>query len=120
MTTSQSLAWAAGLYEGEGTVSVSRLSTGRKQFYMRIEMTDEDVLLRFKDAVACGAVRALPPRTDPKRLHHKPTFMWQVGGRDDVRQLLAAFTPWLGSRRLQQAMKVLSEMDEYEAAKASV
>lgn len=52
-------AWAAGLFEGEGS-AVCRPSSYRSkgiQRRLQISMSDEDVLLRFRDVVGAGGVR---------------------------------------------------------------
>jgi len=41
------IAWAAGLFEGEGTLNVYRRSSGKLQVQVRLGMTDRDVVERF-------------------------------------------------------------------------
>lgn len=43
---SEQVAWAAGLYEGEGNIY---LDHRRRTVNMRIQMTDEDVVRRMQD-----------------------------------------------------------------------
>ena len=43
------IAWAAGLFEGEGTITQSG---GR--LYVRLKMTDESIVLRFAEIARFG------------------------------------------------------------------
>jgi hypothetical protein len=86
------LAWAAGLFEGEGWIGPKGARAG-----MSLSMTDEDVVERFAAVVECGTVSGPWVRTGhPER---KPMFSWQASGRADVARLLDLFLPWMGVRR---------------------
>ena len=65
------LAWAAGLFEGEGSISAS---SGRLD--VRVKMTDEPVVRRFAEVMDCGTVYGpynYEYRDGSKR---KPHWVW--------------------------------------------
>lgn len=95
-------AWAAGLFEGEGYVSVQRTARGRPKVRVAINMTDRDVLERFARIMG-GHV--LGPYDRGGR---KPMFTWQRGGFDVLRDAFARFEPYLGERRTARFREVLA------------
>jgi len=92
------IAWAAGLFEGEGNCRIG--TRGRPVVQLR--MTDEDVVRRFADAVGCGNVKQYPGYHG-----NQPTWAWYVTSKDNVLQVLGALWPYLGERRLEQATEVI-------------
>ena len=101
-------AWAAGLFEGEGSVSpVNHNHNGRSYRYIRLtmQMTDEDVLRRFA-AVMGGRVTGphsrgpLGPSSAVPDVGARPyKDYWSWALRGDIRPAVAAMWPWLGERR---------------------
>lgn len=81
-------AWAAGLFEGEG--SVVPVKGGVR---LQLKMTDEDVVRRFC-AIVGGTVYG-PYSYDDIR---KPAWAWTSDGADPQR-IAEGFWPWLGVRR---------------------
>ncbi len=102
------IAWAAGLFEGEGCITTFEQSHNALPLIrLQIIMTDRDVLERFCLIVNCGRV------SDERRFgreHYKPTYVWQIGNRFDVERILLAFKPWLCQRRGAKADLVLAEI----------
>jgi len=96
--TSQEIAWAAGLFEGEGSSYKTR--TG-----VRIELSscDEDVVDEFARIMNCGTIskRERPP--------YKPHWRWYTNKRDDVIEILTFLLPYLGKRRTENAQAVLEK-----------
>jgi hypothetical protein len=103
---STEVAWAAGLFDGEGSVSVS--GTGTRPSYpqpsMEVPQSGEhgipDALVRFRDAIGYGSITGPhPPRSPWGRL---PGYRWELGGHLAVEGVAAKLWPWLGSvKRLQ-------------------
>lgn len=95
------IAWLAGLFEGEGCISVKpnavRLVVG---------MTDEDVVRRCRDVTGAGTLRW---RT-PSQPGWKPQLIWSVGHRRDVSRLLLAMAPLLGERRRSKALQAAEKL----------
>lgn len=99
MARSTDIAWAAGLFEGEGCTFVGK--TNNRQPRVSIEMTDEDVVRRFAHIVGRGNVRAYD------RGLNKATWQWSVQSGDDVRVVLGMLWPYFGDRRRAKATEVL-------------
>jgi hypothetical protein len=105
MPTDIDIAWAAGLFEGEGCFTASRNSSGRyPAFVCCLGMTDEDVVLRFAAVVGCGTVREHGDR----RSNRKTRFDWSVSGLAayEVAEMLL---PYLGHRRRQVALALMEQ-----------
>lgn len=94
-------AWMAGLFEGEGSISISK----KKGYcYLQLVSTDEDVLYKFARLADCKNKITYCPR----RPHQtKDAWKWQVGNRQDVTRLLTEMMPFFGDRRTAKANEVL-------------
>ena len=88
-TASEELAWAAGIFEGEGTI----VANGRT-FRLVVKMTDRDVVEHFA-AVMGGRVLGPYDAHDGVR---KPAYVWMAHG---VAAVYAGHRlyPWLHARR---------------------
>lgn len=93
------IAWAAGLFEGEGCIHIGARNAG-----LMLRTTDHDVLVKFHRIVECGNIRGPLPVAEP---HHKPSWDWRAGSQADREAVLAAFLPWLGARRRERAQQML-------------
>lgn len=111
MAKATNLAWAAGLFEGEGSCHIGR--TAHRQPCVSLGMTDQDVVARFVDIVGVGHVRSYPSRSE----NRKGVFRWSVQGADEVSAVLSAILPWLGVRRRARALEVLARAEEIIAAR---
>ena len=112
----EELAWAAGLFEGEGCfASWRKQRKGRPEGqYHRmarasITMADEDILQAFQRIIRVGAIY-LTKRADPKRIHHKQLWTWTTGSLQGVQHTAASLWAWLGPRRRLQASEALQTM----------
>jgi hypothetical protein len=101
--TPQFLAWAAGLFEGEGCFhAAARPGTNKITLKVTIAMSDADVIDRFAAIVGFGVHG---PRWS--RPEEKPMFEWRVQNFERVQALIAMLWPWLGERRRARAIEVL-------------
>jgi hypothetical protein len=105
MPSENEVAWAAGLFEGEGCITMFQQKHHQQpQLRLSVQMTDRDVVERFCSIVECESVspekRLRPPR--------KPVHVWQISNRRDVERLLLMFMPWLGERRRMRADEALT------------
>lgn len=100
------LAWAAGLFEGEGSFGL-RNNAGETYKYLtlQINMTDEDVLEKFYNIFQVGTFR---PWTPPSHAGRKPQWRWRVSGKD-AEAVAWALAPHLGKRRLARFAELLIE-----------
>lgn len=109
MKSEAEIAWAAGLFEGEGHISLMR-QRRRKDGTVTVSLligmvsTDHDVVTRFHGIVECGNVSTRDPKGG-----HKRQWVWQAAAVDDVQRVLRMFAPWFCSRRAARAQEVLAE-----------
>jgi hypothetical protein len=100
------LAWAAGIFEGEGWIGSSRQSRGSGwSISAHINMTDRDVLDRFCDVVGMGKVTTYPPKNG-----YKPVSRWGVCSFEEVQYLVCLIWEWLGERRRSQIFTALLQI----------
>lgn len=105
--TRENLAWCAGIVEGEGYIGVRRTGTkGSLSLVVSIEMSDQDVILRFAKYIGMGTVAGPFRRNSPA--HHKPTWTYGVYGYQAY-GLLIAILPWLCQRRQAKALSGIKE-----------
>lgn len=103
----EEIAWAAGLFEGEGCFSSKRSqNTARRYPNACLSMTDEDVVRKFFHIVRTGAVYGPVVRKNKK---WKPQWKWSVSRYEDVAEIGKLFLPWLGWRRQQQLKDTLQK-----------
>lgn len=112
------LAWAAGLFEGEGCINLAfkrgaRRVRSRPNPRLVMKMTDEDVVRRFAAVVGHGNVTGPHKRKNPK---HKPTWNWSWCGVGACRWASKHFGPYLGTRRLEKLNEVIKQEAEYPYA----
>lgn len=90
-------AWAAGLFEGEGSVinAAGRLS---------VKMTDEDVVRRLHSIVGGRVYGPYSYDTQVDGSVRKPAWMWVSDGADPG-AILRRWWPWLGARRRERAIE---------------
>src|SRR5258708_6858023 len=91
------IAWAAGVFEGEGSIIV-RPAGGKRpglQRRLQVPMTDADVLHRFRDVVGAGRIYGPIQRED----NYKPVYVWVCSRWADIERILRAFRPYLLERR---------------------
>lgn len=98
MATDVQIAWAAGLFEGEGSCFVG---SGQRQPIVSLVTTDQDIAERFATIIGIGNVYSYdrPP--------NKRYWRWSVQSRDDVLRVLGILFPLLGERRQQAASEVI-------------
>lgn len=96
------LGMLVGLFEGEGFFCSVRPRPGKA--VAGVEMTDEDVILRFAKLIGCGHVN--------KRLTvhegHKQSWEWRTSARDTVIAVGKLLRPRLGVRRQGQIDAVMA------------
>jgi hypothetical protein len=101
VASAEEIAWAAGLFEGEGTISHVWRRRESPDLQIALKMTDEDVVRRFDEIVDRGKVYGpyLPLSHGDRR---KPFWHWVALGDagHDVLDLIGA---WLCTRRIEQA-----------------
>lgn len=106
----ENAAWAAGLFDGEGYVGLSRNHAYRRQVSLSMGMVDRDLVERFCVAVGVGRVSVGRLRSSGR-----PFYTWRVGSFEGAQHVLASLWPWLGERRRARVAEVLGAVREAEA-----
>lgn len=101
----ESLAWAAGYFDGDGCFTVTEQVDGARGVWIKAVLhgTDRELVERFARTVGVGRVRAVRGATDRR----KPVWGWQVASYEGVQAVGALLWTWLGSYRRDQLAKVL-------------
>lgn len=110
---SEWLAWAAGLFEGEGYL----IKSGPGTFTVGLTSTDYDVLLRFQVVMQCGKIRDKKPSTN--RFGKKPQFTWLCAGAN-AEHVYLSLRPWLCSRRQARGDELMAEREAYKIVRATL
>jgi hypothetical protein len=102
---STELAWAAGFFDGEGTISqTSAKGTRRRYLILRIGHVDPRPLRRLVDAIGVGHVRG-PYQHKKGNGRWSDYYVWQLGGTR-AEAAFAAIRPWLLLPKLEQYGRV--------------
>lgn len=101
-TEREQLAWAAGLFEGEGCFNTFHRPKGTWSVQARLAMTDGDVVHRFAAIIGAGQVHG--PRQ--RRPNEQPLYEWYVQAAPDVLTVIRLLSPWLGIRRSAKAAEI--------------
>ncbi len=96
------IAWAAGLFEGEGCIGY-----WSRKCSATLVTTDRDVLDRFVAVVGLGAIEKNPRLSRVGSFAKKPQWVWRASGFEDTQAIVAAFWRWLGRRRRDKCEDVL-------------
>jgi hypothetical protein len=93
------MAWAAGLFEGEGCFYVNRRRRDERYCapIAALAMSDKDVVVRFCKIIGCGSIRM--ERRTQRASHHKALWRWQAHKTDDILLLEEKLVPLLSRRR---------------------
>lgn len=101
MRTREELAWAAGLFEGDGSVTI----TGWDSPTLFVDQSgDPEVLHRFAEALGLGVVHGPYPGATANR---QPRWQFRVSGFEATQAVAAMLWPWLGRVKKLQVRRVL-------------
>jgi hypothetical protein len=105
-------AWAAGLFEGEGSTELhARHSADRTFFDLRSrvsqcgDLTVPAVLTRFQRVVGCGWIEG--PTSGEG---YENAYKWAAGAADTL-NVLRLIWPWLGTVKRVQAIDAIASLD---------
>jgi hypothetical protein len=105
-------AWAAGLYDGEGSTYLTnhRTHAGYRNAEARVTQSapgaTPEVLSRFQEIVGCGRIYG-PYVQD---VAHQLVFRWNASAFGDIDAMLTLIWPWLGAVKRAQATAVRDVM----------
>ena len=104
----ETLAWAAGFMDGEGSFTLGRRPARRPQLHVQIGQNHPEPLARFRDAVGVGRVYGPYARRGSGANHSfNPRFEYRTGSFENGQAVLAMLWPWLGSAKKAQAKRCL-------------
>ena len=92
-TAATAIAYAAGLFDGEGCVTITRQHNQRHgpsggfHLQLRLNMTHELGVRRFREIVGVGTLNYHVPHDDVSL----PTWMWFASRRDSAEMVLRLF-----------------------------
>jgi len=101
------IAWAAGLFEGEGTIF---FHTDSKRYRLGLKMTDQDVVEKFFNIFKVGRLYG-PYTPKEKKLNgenRKDFWIWQCSKHSEVNGFLKKLLPYFGKRRAAKTIEALS------------
>lgn len=98
LSRKEKLIFLSGLFDGEGSFGIWSQGKGRvKRFYLKIETTDEDMILRFKEYFRIGWLGVRKPR----KAHYKTTYTWKCRDRNAWR-VMGLMIPYMCYRRQEK------------------
>ncbi len=106
--TDKDVAWAAALFEGEGSFGFSRVR-GKLYPQAMLKTTDYDVICRFHRIVGVGAIYPVKPRKTASGRDAKPAWNWKTSG-ENAGVVAALLFDQLGTRRRQAAQAILDNL----------
>ena len=99
-------AWATGLFEGEGSISLHPKCVS---VCLQMTQTDIDILYRLQQLFG-GSIG--PKSYKSKPIHYKPQWQWKLQRSNEVRSVLEQMLPLLGERRACKALDALDKLDK--------
>jgi hypothetical protein len=101
VATREELAWAAGLFDGEGSFTSLCSKTASKTPYPRATMAQKDpeVLLKLQTIVGCGAI------------YRYKLYMWATNSIADAMAVYNLLYPWLSTLKREQGRCMINRFN---------
>lgn len=106
MNKREGIAWAAGIFEGEGCFTFSAPGRRLPSPFVRVQMTDKDVIEKFASVVERGTVLGPYFYEGENYRMTKPQWSWSLNGYDGFVYIRKLFWPYLCERRRQRALEI--------------
>jgi hypothetical protein len=103
MLTDTDIAWFAGLFEGEGCITIDKRNTGGR---LLITMSDKDTIDHVNRLFPCLGIKTTYP-ANPK---HGPYYTWKLNDPQKMRHIVNLILPYLGKRRTKKAEEFLAHI----------
>ena len=112
----EKLAWAAGLFEGEGCIArqANREKKARGNYrvyvhpHMAIMMLDRDRIEQFHEIIGKDLGHFYQVNRKD-RVGKPPFWSWQTSKHEDVQAVVAMLWHWLGPRRRARYIEIVTE-----------
>lgn len=105
----EALAWAAGLFDGEGSVYLARHRTHAGYLRLEAAITQSDargmphVLTQFRRVTSLGFAKGPYPAPPG----HDPVYRWKLYRGPDIELMIERLWPWLGAVKREQADRAI-------------
>ena len=115
MARSHDLAWAAGVFEGEGCICCYKIPNRKdsRRVMLAITMSDEDIVQRIYEIFKVGSFKGPYKKKDKKTL-----WTWAVQNMAGCHSVLTEIYPYLGKRRKEKADEMIKEIENRPKWKA--
>ena len=106
----EDLAWVAGFFDGEGCITPRKYhpkSGGPSTYYAQMCTVQNSLEVLEK----CKRVTGIGHISGPQQklfLKGKTRYQWQANGFEQIQALLAMMWEWLGTKKREQAIRVLA------------
>jgi hypothetical protein len=104
MTKKEQIAWAAGIFEGEGCIGYWEKS---RVLRASVVNTNMEVLTRFQEVVGVGSIYPMRPASGNRR----DCWMWATNRAEDAIFVIGLFFDILTERRQEQALDAIHRHD---------
>lgn len=98
------IAWAAGLFEGEGHIGFNHKSSVQ----LSVTMADRDVVERLRDVIGIPVRITVQDRSYQGR--RRTLYQWRVSRQCEAYAVLVMFYPFFGERRRARAMEGIKRL----------
>lgn len=106
LTPKEEIAWAAGLFEGEGTWIVRQSPRSPfKTAVIALQMCDRAVVEHFARVMGCGSVTC--ERRSERNAAHSDIWRWTTAKREDCKRIAEMLLPYLEERRAAKAREII-------------
>lgn len=104
----EELSWAAGFFDGEGTVSTTKRTHAKNRYiYTSVAQAEPTTLVRLQKAV--GGLGHLSGPKSRQRPHWQPLWKWQANSFEHCQAVVAMLWHWLSGPKRKQAVEALSK-----------
>jgi hypothetical protein len=118
------LAWSAGFFDGEGSISVVTRKASRRHYHrldtfsirLRLCQVRREPLDRF--VAATGSTQRVRGPYNDRRPNAQPQFEWTADG-PAAERILGLLWPYLSPPKREQAERVRGQVDERKLAVAA-
>lgn len=109
MISPEKIAWAAGIFEGEGCIC--KVKKQKHSWHLAIAMSDLDVLEEIKNILG-GIIYK-----DREKPFRKQMWIWRLHKAILVERTLKQLLPWLKTRRGHKALIALNDLAQHRDIK---
>ena len=105
LSKKEQLIYLSGLFEGEGWFGINKRKEGwTPSAVMEVQMTDEDIITKFKDYLKTEA--PIYKKKYKQKHYHKDVYRFSVKGYRAL-HFMEKMLPYLGTRRKEQYYAVV-------------